>query len=205
MSFLVSVSGRFSPITLNNYEIEKVTKVPPSEVTKGLGENVKNDTQQSGSKSRINNNIKKYTNVSNAPKHFNQQIISARASELMTKKVITTQSSSNLSEIKTIFTNHSFRHILIENEENFVCGIISEKDLIRNDSNAKAPAYDFMTNEVFFVLENTSLQDVARLMFEKKISCTPVANESYRLVGIITQSDILKFIFNQQFLSDLSI
>lgn len=205
MSFLVSVSGRFSQISLNNYEIEKVSKVFPSELTKGLGENAKNDAKHSNSRNINNNNIRKYTDISNAPKHFNQQIISARASELMTKKVITTNPSTNLSEIKTIFTNHSFRHILIENEEDFVCGIVSEKDIIRNDYNLNARAFDFMTNEVFFVLENTSVQDIARLMFEKKISCVPVANESYRLVGIITQSDLLKFIFNQQFLSDLSI
>lgn len=199
MSFLVSVSGRFSPVTLNNYEVERVSKVNSPEQLKNTSEGGFNTP-----KSKNDISIKKYQEALNIPKNFKQQIINARASELMTKKVVTIKSSSTLGDAGAILSKNTFRHIIIENDADFVCGIISEKDLLKNRENLNARVDNYMTSEVYFVLEHTSIQDIARLMFEKRISCTPVANESYRLVGIITQSDILKFIFNQQFIDNLS-
>ena len=43
---------------------------------------------------------------------------------------------------------------------------------------------DFMCNHVNFVKPNTSVQDCAKMMCECHIGCTPVCDDSNRLVGI---------------------
>ena len=50
---------------------------------------------------------------------------------------------------------------------------------------------DCMCNHVNFVKPNTSVQDCAKMMCECHIGCTPVCDDSNRLVGIVTDRDIL--------------
>ena len=45
---------------------------------------------------------------------------------------------------------------------------------------------DCMCNHVNFVKPNTSVQDCAKMMCECHIGCTPVCDDSNRLVGIVT-------------------
>ena len=50
---------------------------------------------------------------------------------------------------------------------------------------------DCMCNQVNYVKPNTSVQDCAKMMCECHIGCTPVCDDSNRLVGIVTDRDIL--------------
>ena len=50
---------------------------------------------------------------------------------------------------------------------------------------------DCMCNHVNYVKPNTSVQDCAKMMCECHIGCTPVCDDSNRLVGIVTDRDIL--------------
>jgi CBS domain-containing protein len=54
-------------------------------------------------------------------------------------------------------------------------------------------ASDIMTRNVIVVGEETSVSDLIRLFVENKISCAPVMNEDGKLVGIVTNTDILGF------------
>ncbi len=50
---------------------------------------------------------------------------------------------------------------------------------------------DCMCNQVNYVKPNTSVQDCAKkMMCECHIGCTPVCDDSNRLVGIVTDRDI---------------
>ena len=51
---------------------------------------------------------------------------------------------------------------------------------------------DFMTHEVVTVTPETSILDAARLMLDHKISGLPVVNDDSRVVGIISEHDLLR-------------
>ncbi|MGZ3602957.1 MAG: CBS domain-containing protein, partial [Ktedonobacterales bacterium] len=52
-------------------------------------------------------------------------------------------------------------------------------------------ARDIMTHEVISISPLVSLQDAARLLSEYHISGVPVLDDERRMVGIITQADII--------------
>jgi len=51
-------------------------------------------------------------------------------------------------------------------------------------------ARDIMTREVFTIRPDASVEDLARLMEEKRISGVPVLDQTGALVGVVTQSDL---------------
>ena len=53
-------------------------------------------------------------------------------------------------------------------------------------------ARDIMTTNVVTVTENTSVPVIARLLIEKRISGVPVVDRQNRVVGIVTESDLLR-------------
>ncbi len=71
-------------------------------------------------------------------------------------------------------------------------GIITEEDLVGRDEKLMVEAV--MTKEVISISENATVEEAARLMLDKDISCLPVKNESGESVGIITKSDIFRWV-----------
>ncbi len=53
-------------------------------------------------------------------------------------------------------------------------------------------AKDIMTKEVISVLPETTLDDLAKLLIDKKISGAPVITKEGRLVGIVTENDLIR-------------
>lgn len=52
-------------------------------------------------------------------------------------------------------------------------------------------AKDIMSREVVTVTPETTVNQVARTLFEKKISGVPVVDESGKLLGVVTESDLI--------------
>lgn len=53
-------------------------------------------------------------------------------------------------------------------------------------------ASDVMIKDVITVTESTPLKDVARMFVEKKITGAPVVNAEGKLVGVISETDIIR-------------
>ncbi len=53
-------------------------------------------------------------------------------------------------------------------------------------------AADIMTSPVVTVTPATGLQDIARLMAEKRISAVPVCNADQTLAGLVSEADVLR-------------
>lgn len=53
-------------------------------------------------------------------------------------------------------------------------------------------AQDIMEKEVIFVQENTSIEELAKILTENKISGVPVVNAKGNLLGIVTEGDLLR-------------
>ena len=50
---------------------------------------------------------------------------------------------------------------------------------------------DLMTKEVLTVPPDMSVKEAARLLFEKEISGLPVANQENKIIGMITEKDLI--------------
>ncbi len=53
-------------------------------------------------------------------------------------------------------------------------------------------AVDIMTKEVITVTEETSVRDLARILTEHHIGSVPVVDAGGRLIGIVTESDLIE-------------
>ncbi len=52
-------------------------------------------------------------------------------------------------------------------------------------------AKDIMTKEVFKVRPDSTVEELARLLIEHKISGVPVVDENNKLIGIVTENDLI--------------
>lgn len=92
-------------------------------------------------------------------------------------------------------------------EDGKVVGVLSQRDLFRS---ALIAALGFgrkttstliktirvkevMSQNVITIAPDVSVKEAARVMIEKKIGCLPVV-ESDELVGLITETDILRYV-----------
>ncbi len=55
----------------------------------------------------------------------------------------------------------------------------------------KVSVQDVMTNNVYSVTKDTEVQEAANILSERKISGMPVINEQGRVIGVISEADIL--------------
>ncbi|MDD5440333.1 MAG: CBS domain-containing protein [Candidatus Omnitrophica bacterium] len=109
-----------------------------------------------------------------------------------------------------MFTTREIRHIPIINDDKTLAGIITIRDLYRIISPRKnmddgGYFYDretldryilrkVMTKDVFTLKPQDTIGKAVRVMAERKYGCVPVVDTNNRLVGIVTQIDILKTI-----------
>jgi CBS domain-containing protein len=124
----------------------------------------------------------------------------------MTEGVFAVEVSDNLATVSDLMDERSIRHAPVLQDGKLI-GLISHRDLLRYalKGQAGAPpeveraaqltitAGEIMTREVATAHPQTDIRDAARLMIENKYGCLPVVEES-RLVGILTESDFVRFL-----------
>ena len=98
------------------------------------------------------------------------------------------------------------RRMPVVDKNGHLVGIVSDKDLLRASPSpatslsvweityllSKLKIADVMTKKVITVVEDTPIEDAARVMVDNKIGGLPVVNEGGAVVGIITETDIFK-------------
>ena len=124
--------------------------------------------------------------------------------DIMVTELVTLQVAEQLSLASDIMNLARIRHLPIVEGERLV-GIISQRDLFRA-SLASVMGYDYaatrdhlktvsikeaMVSEVITIEPETGIQEAGRVMLDKKIGCLPVV-EDHRLVGIVTETDLLR-------------
>jgi acetoin utilization protein AcuB len=129
----------------------------------------------------------------------------------MTSPVVTVEMDDTLSEIKHIFDNAAFHHLLVV-EGGKLFGIISDRDLFkalsphigtaaeRNKDLAtlNKKAHQILNRKPYTLLPTASLYDAIDIFNESKVSCIPVVNEQQQPVGILSWRDVMKAIGNNR-------
>ena len=129
-----------------------------------------------------------------------------RVSEAMTPDVITVSMDLTLEELRSLFEVAPFHHLLVVEEGDLV-GVVSDRDLLKNLSPfighlsergqdvvlLKKKVHQIMTRTLVTVRDDSKLEDAARLMLSKRVSCLPVVDAAGKCAGIITLRDITKW------------
>ena len=126
--------------------------------------------------------------------------------DIMTPEVTTLGRNESLQFVKDIMNLGRVRHFPVV-DEGKVVGIVSQRDLYKASLGSvmkygeKAQrsflegiaVKEVMCEPVITIAPHASVQEAARIMIEKKIGCLPVL-EGHTLVGIVTETDMLKLV-----------
>jgi acetoin utilization protein AcuB len=126
--------------------------------------------------------------------------------EVMMKGPVTLQSGDILDLANDVMTLGRIRHLpILDNGK--VVGVLSQRNLFhsalvtalgirpkeRKELLKAIRVNEVMSAPVITVSPDARLKEAARMMMEKKIGCLPVV-ENDTLVGLLTESDILRYV-----------
>ena len=117
--------------------------------------------------------------------------------EIMSRPVVTGRESDSVYAIAEKMKRHRIGSVVIRNAKNAPVGIITERDIIRRmlakkARNADVTAKDIMSFPLVKIKEDATLEEAAALMVRKKVKKLCAIDRSERLVGIISESDIIR-------------
>lgn len=131
-------------------------------------------------------------------------------STIMTKNVVKLNLSDDLTKAEMLFKKHKIRHIpVVLNQK--VVGILSLTDLLRisfadsvddDDEVIDVTVYNMFTVEqvmvkkVEMVSPETSIRTVAEILSKREFHALPVVQGDI-LVGIVTTTDLIKYLLKQ--------
>ena len=115
-------------------------------------------------------------------------------SDLMTPVVCCADVELTLADARDRMTANKIRHLLITRGP-VVVGVLSQRDIDVADASARRretpKIADAMHTDVFTCTAESSLENVAAVMEEKKIGCT-IVRDGDKAVGIFTTTDALR-------------
>lgn len=120
-------------------------------------------------------------------------------SDLMTPEVVTLRESDDLALADNIFNLGRIRHLPVVEAHGKLVGLVTHRDLlrcyaVRGEYRGRATlARDMMNTALATVRPTTPLRSALELMLTNKFGCLPVTDDHGRLVGILTEHDLVKF------------
>lgn len=119
-----------------------------------------------------------------------------KVSSVMSKKVATVSPRTTLVTVGRMMSEKKISCVMVL-EEGQVLGIISERDIVRRLAENRgeltgATAKQAMSSPVQTLYADTTLDRAVALMTEKSFRRFPILNRRDKLVGIVTQSDVMR-------------
>ncbi|MFE7339577.1 CBS domain-containing protein [Streptomyces griseus] len=133
--------------------------------------------------------------------------------EVMTHRVVTVSPATPFKEIVRLLAEHDISAVPVVDEDRRLLGVVSEADLLRDT--AELPdlegrwagirmlsqerglpeaetAADLMTSPAVSAQPGWNLVETARTMHRKEVKRLPVIDETGRLVGVVSRTDLLR-------------
>lgn len=113
--------------------------------------------------------------------------------DVMAKPVVSLPVTATLGEARALVRARRFRHVPIVDAAFHVVGIVSDRDLMRDEALPEAALLrDHMATPVLTANPDAPLRDVARVMLRERVGAMPITDTEGRLVGIVTRTDLLR-------------
>jgi acetoin utilization protein AcuB len=125
----------------------------------------------------------------------------------MTTRVVSVEPDDTLAQVKEIFDHTRFHHLLVV-EQGVLCGVLSDRDLLRNISpfigslhettrdmkTTKRHVHQIMSHHPITLPPDALVQDVVAVFKQHRISCIPIVDAANKPVGIVSWRDLLDFV-----------
>jgi len=115
--------------------------------------------------------------------------------DFMTKELVTADEGDDLALAESMLRLGGIRHLPVVRAGRLV-GLVTHRDLLRTVATHErrgSAIGEIMVRSPETVGPRTSLVAAARTMLARKYGCLPVVEGDGRLVGIITESDFVRF------------
>ncbi|MCB9853275.1 MAG: CBS domain-containing protein [Phycisphaerales bacterium] len=127
--------------------------------------------------------------------------------DIMSRPVHTVQMDDSLKAVRDSFFSHGCHHVVVL-ERQKVYGVVSDRDVLKElspfvgnqamerpqDANTlKRRVHQIMSRTPVTIGPDEFVAAAAQRMIEKRVSSLPVVDKEGKLVGIVTQRDILKW------------
>lgn len=125
-------------------------------------------------------------------------------SDLMTRKVIAVREDEPIGELEAWMNRFSFHHLPVVTSEMKLIGLITRTDFLHaalgttpdgkpvEKAGPDTLAGSIMRRNVVTGTPDTPLVMACRVMLQEKLSCLPIILEDTTLVGIVTQTDLVR-------------
>ena len=129
---------------------------------------------------------------------------------IMSTQMITLDRTHSLDDAEQLFKKHNIRHIPVVSGDSLI-GMLSLTDLLRisfvdnyddNEGNVDSAVYNMLSIEQVMVSKpvaveaNQTIREVAEILSTKEFHALPVTEEN-KLVGIVTTTDLIKYLLDQ--------
>lgn len=193
MSFLIVNNGQFAPLITSSVSERGVPAI--SSLT---GLNQVNEFRNTLAESTENDHLKKSLQrlevYKVAEKKFEKQRKRFYAKDIMSSPVKLISHHALAIDARAILSKCGFRHLPVVNEQQLIIGMISDGQLVGNLENKTCA--DIMLKTIIVCEEQASINEIAIILLREKINALPIINSQREIMGIITLSDILKFVID---------
>lgn len=120
-----------------------------------------------------------------------------RVGQFMSTDLFTVQPTDLVDLAASVMEWEHIKHVLVEDDDGHLLGLVTHRSLLRlvarGGHEGKAPiiVQDIMIESPRTVTPDTPTLEAMQLMREERVGCLPVCEDG-RLVGIITQSDLIR-------------
>jgi CBS-domain-containing membrane protein len=114
--------------------------------------------------------------------------------DLMTPHAVVAQPGTPFREIARLLHEYDITAVPVVDEDERPVGVVSEADLLRrpSDERGRTTAGAIMTSPAVVARPDWSAVQAARTMEERKVKRLPVVDDSGRLIGVISRSDLVQ-------------
>ncbi|GAB61701.1 MAG: CBS domain-containing protein [Candidatus Jettenia sp.] len=129
--------------------------------------------------------------------------------EMMKTQLVTLNADAKLGFANDIMYLGRIRHLPVMKGEDIV-GILSQRDLYRASLTSiltnwrenkefldSVKVSEVMTKNVITVSPDTTVEEAAKIMIDKKVGCLPVVKDRNKLIGLITETDVLQYFIDE--------
>ncbi len=113
-----------------------------------------------------------------------------RVADYMTRNVVTLKPENTVADAIELIKKTGHDSFPVVDSEMKVVGYVSAVDIVGADPKTKIK--DVMSRQLYVAREFMDLRDVARVMFRTGHSKLPVVDETNKLVGIISNADVIR-------------
>src|SRR5438067_13647193 len=123
----------------------------------------------------------------------------APVTECMNTSVLTVEPSATIGEAAEKMIDAGVGAVVVMEDMARIVGIVTERDILRAVAQraraAEARVRQWMTESVITIDPETTVDDAAKMMFEKNFRHLPVTNKDGRLLGIVSLRRLSQYEF----------